>query len=659
MKCKLEILIAFLCVGFGATYADEWMDEDGRTWSYYNGTITGVSPADGELVVPQKINGSWVTGIEGQAFKNCSGLHSIVIPESVMEIGGYAFEMCASLKAVRILNADCRVSSSTFAACGSIELMTIPSCMVNRLYDYSSFPCLTNLVVCEGVSNIPQYAFYTSHGSALEIVVLPDSVKSIDSRAFYCCEKLRSVNLGEGLETIGEWAFTGCKCLQGVEFPASVVRIGECAFGNCESLEHVRLPPKLTEIAEATFRYCAKLKNVTFNPNLTNIESSAFLNCQVLSNVELPPLLAHIGELAFSGCKSLECIEIPSGVSNIDGSAFSYSGLHNIILNDGVTCIGDSAFFMDVDLKEIVLPNSVISLGEAALSSCTSLTNVVLSSGISSIGRWFNGCVSLKTVSVPSSVEAIDDFAFQSCSSLDSFVIPRSVASVGEFAFYDCYGLKSVRIPSSVLSIGSGVFQWCSGLMTIYVDNGDVERVKGMLEDSGRDVESLSFVEQSATPVESMEQLKRVFGEKSDAVANITNEQQLAAFNVFLEKCDVTSAESLDEARRRWAYQSFKLSEIVVAPQLFDVEPKLVISDFRPSGTDFALTVSLTAGGEEIALAKDALRQKIRSGVSPDSVDDHLKDEDIISAPSQDGVSLTFTVKPPSGERGFLKIGID
>ena len=656
MKCKLEILIAFLCVGFGATYADEWMDEDGRTWSHYNGTITGVSPADGELVVPQKINGSWVTRIEGQAFKNCSGLHSIVIPESVMEIGGYAFEMCASLKTVRILNADCRVSSSTFAACGSIELMTIPSCMVNRLYDYSSFPCLTNLVVCEGVSNIPQYAFYTSHGSALEIVVLPDSVKSIDSRAFYCCEKLRSVDLGEGLETIGEWAFTGCKCLQGVEFPDSVVRIGEYAFGNCESLEHVRLPPKLTEIAEATFRYCAKLENVAFNPALTNIGSSAFGNCQALSKVELPSLLAHIGENAFANCKSLECIEIPSSVSNIDGGAFSYSGLHNVILNDGVTCIGDSAFFMDVDLREIALPNSVKSIGEAALSSCTSLTNVVLPSGISSIGRWFNGCVSLKSVTVPSSVEAIDDFAFQSCSSLGSFVIPRSVASVGEFAFYDCYGLKSVRIPSSVLSIGSGVFQWCSGLTTIYVDNGDVERVKGMLKDSGRDVESLSFVEQSVVPVESMDQLKRVFGEKSDVAANITNELQLAAFNEFLEKCGVTSAESLDDARRQWAYQSFKLSEVTTAPSLFEEEPVLKIDDIELTGGNLSLTISLTAGAEAIQLAKNKLAEKIRVG---STIGDITGKPTIVASPAADGASLTFTITPPEGNQGFIRVVLE
>ena len=156
-----------------------------------------------------------------------------------------------------------------------------------------------------------------------------------------------------------------------------------------------------------------------------------------------------------------------------------------------------------------------------------------------------------------------------------------------------------------------------------------------------------------------LKDLKSAFGEGSDVVANIKNKAELNKFNQFFRSLGVTAIGSINGDQKKWAYQSFKLSEIMVAPQLFDVEPELTISDFRPSGTGFALTISLTAGGEEIALAKDALRQKIRSGVSPDSVDDPLKDEDIISAPSQDGVSLTFTVKPPSGERGFLKIGID
>ena len=156
-----------------------------------------------------------------------------------------------------------------------------------------------------------------------------------------------------------------------------------------------------------------------------------------------------------------------------------------------------------------------------------------------------------------------------------------------------------------------------------------------------------------------LKDLKSAFGEGSDVVANIKDKAELNKFNQFFRSLGVTAIGSISGDQKKWAYQSFKLSEIMVAPQLFDVEPELTISDFRPSGTGFALTISLTAGGEEIALAKDALRQKIRSGVSPDSVDDPLKDEDIISAPSQDGVSLTFTVKPPSGERGFLKIGID
>ena len=151
-------------------------------------------------------------------------------------------------------------------------------------------------------------------------------------------------------------------------------------------------------------------------------------------------------------------------------------------------------------------------------------------------------------------------------------------------------------------------------------------------------------------------ELAKVFGEDSDVVKNITDEAELAAFNGFLKDCSIMTADDLTEGQKRYVYQSFKLAEITTAPQLFEEEPVLKIDDVELSGGNLSLTISLTAGAEGIQLAKDKLAEKIRVG-SP--LGDITGKPKIVESPSADGISLTFTITPPEGNQGFVKVLID
>ena len=103
-----------------------------------------------------------------------------------------------------------------------------------------------------------------------------------------------------------------------------------------------------------------------------------------------------------------------------------------------------------------------------------SIEFVVIENGVTSIGNFaFFGCSSLTTVEIPSSVESIGTGAFTVCTLLNSVVIPNSVKSIGGSAFNGCSGLTSVTIPSSVTSI-AGVFGGCSGVTSITVSSAQL-----------------------------------------------------------------------------------------------------------------------------------------------------------------------------------------
>ncbi len=146
---------------------------------------------------------------------------------------------------------------------------------------------------------------------------------------------------------------------------------------------------------------------------------------------------------------SCEGVLTISGSGKVTGSSPSWSYyssyITSIIINDGITSIGDYAFKDYTNLTDITIPSSVTSIGNSAFSGCSSLTSVT----------------------IPNSVTSIGSNAFMNCSNLTSITIPNSVTSIGWRAFKSCSNLTSIAIPSSVTSIGSCAFSGCSNLTSI------------------------------------------------------------------------------------------------------------------------------------------------------------------------------------------------
>ena len=181
--------------------------------------------------------------------------------------------------------------------------------------------------------------------------------------------------------------------------------------------------------------------------------------------------MTSIGDYAFQYCSSLTDVTIPDSVTSIRDYAFDgCSSLAQVTIPDSVTSIGGYAFQDCSSLTQVTIPDSVTYIEQLAFSECISLASVTIPDSVISIGdHAFDGCSSLASVTIPDSVTYIGYSAFSGCSSLASVIIPDSVTYIEQLAFSECISLASVTIPDSVTSIWDSTFRGCSSLASVTI----------------------------------------------------------------------------------------------------------------------------------------------------------------------------------------------
>ncbi len=137
----------------------------------------------------------------------------------------------------------------------------------------------------------------------------------------------------------------------------------------------------------------------------------------------------------------------------------------SVIIEDGVTSIGDYAFAFCTEMVSYKIPDTVTSYGDYSFNGCTYFGAIKMSDNVTSIGDYvFAGCTALYSVIFSPNITHISNSAFESCSGLEVITIPDNVTSIGDSAFAYCTSLEEITIPDKVTTIGESAFESCSSI---------------------------------------------------------------------------------------------------------------------------------------------------------------------------------------------------
>ena len=325
------------------------------------------------LTVPSTIDGYDVTVIASNAFLDCTTLKGLIIPDSVDTIENSAFKNVSSLEELTVPFVSNTITSDVSGTDFGI------------LFGGSSsgyLPETLEKVTITKATMIPKDAF--SGCSKIKTIILPETLTSIGSKAFYYCTALS----------------------YDINFPSGVTEIGSQAFYNCAGLTGaLTLPSGLTTIENNVFDGCKGLfGSITIPDGVTSIGSNAFYNCSgLIGNLVFPETVRTIGDNAFRGCVGITSIYIP----------------------DSVTTIGNTVFGGLTAVEEITMP----FVGKTATTDTLGVDFAMHFGGSS--GSYVP--TTLKKVTI-TDTDFIPNDAFKDCKYIETIIIPETITKIGNYA---------------------------------------------------------------------------------------------------------------------------------------------------------------------------------------------------------------------------------
>ncbi len=356
------------------------LNEDGIT-----ATITGYTGTKTDLIIPSIIDGYKITSIGNSAFRSCSGLTSVSIPNSVTSIGGSAFRSCSGLTSVSIPNSVTSIGDYAFSYCRNLTSIVIGTGL-EYVYGYAF----------DGCSNLTDVYYTGTQEQWFDISITSSYNTNLTNALLHFNYEKGTIHNAEFSKTVAQTCvnegydlYTCTGCVDGAKknwTPAT----GRHSYNNgcC--------------ITCSVHKYAYEINDDGLTITITDfpVNNDNFYYNE--SEIEIPSTLDGYT------------------VTSIGDSAFrDYEYLTHITIPDTVTSIGNSAFYSCGDLTSVTIPDSVTSIGEYAFGNCTSLTNITIPDGVTSIGDYaFYYCRNLTSIVIGTGLKYVYGYAFDGCSNL-------------------------------------------------------------------------------------------------------------------------------------------------------------------------------------------------------------------------------------------------
>lgn len=329
-----------------------------------------VASYSGTITIPSTANGYKVISIAYNAFRACTDLESITIPESVTDIAQCSFMNCTNLQEIRLPSKLNKIKSALFWGCKNLKNIDIPK-NVTIIESCAFYMCssLEEITIPNKVTKLGQGAFQRC--SNLKKIEIPSSVKEAESGVFSECTNLESVTIHSGLQTIEHDMFYDCTGLKSITIPESVTTIkfddgeGFPAFYKCNNLKEIKIVNSnkmyysdhgiVYNKKKTTLYYCPEgfEGSYTILPSCNSLSGRSFYSCTKLTDIKLSSKISSIPYSCFYNCTSLRNMILHEGIKTINTNAFSSCGIYNIELPSTLQNINSRAFDYCIYLKSI------------------------------------------------------------------------------------------------------------------------------------------------------------------------------------------------------------------------------------------------------------------------------------------------------------------
>ena len=361
-----------------------------------------------------------VASIGTACFSGCSKLISVSIPSEISEIPDNCFSGCSSLSGISIPSGVIKVGSSAFSGCANITTIDF-STNLKEIGDNAFADCLklaqitTNRTVTfPTVTVIGSQAFY---GTAINTLIIPDTVTTIGKGAFADCKQLTEVYIGDKVTDIPNSCFNRCESLYKVTFGKKVTRIGEYAFSYALSNDRydadIILPANVTTIEKSAFEGCIGIATLSVYNSSCKINSNAFYRCSRFT------MKGYNGSTAETFAKTASNVTFTSLTGGSTGDEEKYDDLRYTIIGGKVHITA----YVGSGNDKVIVPakiggKDVTAIDANAFLRCDAVT-VILPESIESISeRAFAGCSKLRTIVILDKCRSIDSTAFNDTTSL-------------------------------------------------------------------------------------------------------------------------------------------------------------------------------------------------------------------------------------------------